>query len=74
MNEKEIIEYFREEGDKVSQSEKIEPSSEHKVVGNSSKYGYSGSENFEHDGTGSAHNRSGVEDEINSANAEHEAP
>lgn len=42
------------------------------VVGNQTGYGYSGSENFEHDDTGAAMNYSGCEDEMFSATAEHD--
>jgi hypothetical protein len=42
------------------------------VVGNLSGYGYSGSENYEHDDTGSIHNFSGVEDDVYSSISEHE--
>ncbi|GHB02492.1 hypothetical protein ACFFLG_19150 [Shewanella indica] len=43
-----------------------------KVVSNHSGYDYAGSENFEHDDTGSIHCYSGVEDDVLSAFAEHE--
>ncbi|WP_296697982.1 hypothetical protein [Thiocapsa sp. UBA6158] len=72
MKDEEIIEHFQEEADKLEEKEKLEPLSEHRVVGNRSGYNYRGSENFEHDDTGSIHNFSGVEDEIESAYAEHE--
>lgn len=42
------------------------------IVANHTGYGYKGSENFEHDDTGSIMNYSGVEDEMNNAKAEHE--
>lgn len=42
-----------------------------RVISNHSGYGYSGSENFEHDDTGSIMNYSGVEDMIFSSMAEH---
>jgi len=72
MREKDIEDLFKEDEEKVSQHEKLDPISENKVVGNRSNYGYKGSENFEHDDTGALHNYSGMEDEIDSANSEHE--
>jgi len=41
-------------------------------ISNHTVYGYYGSENFEHDNTGSLMNRSGCEDEIFNAISEHE--
>ena len=72
MKDKEIEDLFKEADEQLSKQEKLEPASEHKVVGNRSGYEYKGSENFEHDDNGSLHNYSGVEDEMNSAEAEHE--
>jgi hypothetical protein len=42
------------------------------IVSNHTGYGYKGSENFEHDDTGSQMNYSGVEDDVNNAIADHE--
>jgi hypothetical protein len=42
------------------------------IISNHTGYGYKGSENFEHDNTGSVMNYSGVEDEVNDATADHE--
>lgn len=42
------------------------------VLSNSTGYGYVGSENFEHDNTGDAMNRSGMEDILLNARAESE--
>ena len=42
------------------------------VISNHTGYGYGGSENFEHDDTGSIMNYSGVEDEVNQALSDHE--
>jgi hypothetical protein len=42
------------------------------IVSNHTGYGYKGSENFEHDDTGSMMNYSGVEDDVNNAIADHE--
>ena len=42
------------------------------VVSNMSGYSHKGSENFEHDNTGSVMNYSGVEDEVHSAEAVHQ--
>ena len=42
------------------------------VVSNHTGYGYRGSENFEHDDTGSQMNYSGVEDDVYTALSEHE--
>lgn len=72
MKEKDVEELLSEQDEEVAKSDKLEPSSENKIVGNYSGYGYKGSENFEHDDTGSQHNYSGAEDEMNSALAEHE--
>ncbi|WP_422450679.1 MULTISPECIES: hypothetical protein [unclassified Endozoicomonas] len=72
MNKKEIEDFLKEENNKIDDSEKIEPASEHKVVSNHSGYSYEGSENYEHDDNGSLHNYSGVVDEFDSAESEHE--
>ncbi|MEX0903278.1 MAG: hypothetical protein WDZ76_11200 [Pseudohongiellaceae bacterium] len=72
MKPSDIDRHFREEDEKIPDSDKREPASENRVVGNRSGYLKEGSENFEHDDTGDVHNYSGVEDAINSANAEHE--
>lgn len=42
------------------------------IVSNHTGYSHEGSENFEHDDTGSSMNHSGVEDEFNNAESEHE--
>jgi len=42
------------------------------IVSNHTGYDHQGSSNFEHDDTGAEGNFSGVEDEFNSAEAEHE--
>lgn len=42
------------------------------IVANHTGYPHEGSENFEHDDTGSMMNYSGVEDEFNNAQSEHE--
>lgn len=42
------------------------------IVSNHTGYGHKGSENFEHDDTGSMMNYSGVEDDVNNAIADHE--
>lgn len=42
------------------------------IASNHTGYGYKGSENFEHDDTGSRMNHSGVEDDVNNAIADHE--
>jgi hypothetical protein len=42
------------------------------ILSNHTVYGYKGSENFEHDDTGSIMNYSGVEDDVNNAIADHE--
>lgn len=42
------------------------------ILSNHTGYGYKGSENFEHDDTGSQMNYSGVEDDVNNAIADHE--
>ena len=72
MKKKEIEDLFDEEDEKVTPKDKLDPSSETKVTGNRSGYGYRGSENFEHDDTGAEHNYSSMEDEVNSGTAEHE--
>lgn len=72
MKDKDILTHLKNEDEKIPLHEKLELSSENKIVGNASGYSYKGSENFEHDDTGCEHNFSGMEDEINSANAEHE--
>lgn len=43
-----------------------------RVVGNHTGYATEGSENFEHDDTGAQMNYSGMEDEMFSAEAEHD--
>lgn len=50
----------------------FDPRSARAVVSNHSGYYHNGSENFEHDDTGSIHNYSGVEDNVFSTIAEHE--
>ncbi|WP_419832803.1 hypothetical protein [Endozoicomonas atrinae] len=72
MKNEEIEEFLNEQGDELSGSEKLEPESEHVVVGNHTGYPYPGGENYEHDDTGSIQNYSGVEDEVFSSIAEHE--
>lgn len=72
MKGKDIEDHLKELNKSVPDSEKIEPESEHKVVSNHSGYGYKGSENYEHDDTGSLNNYSGVVDEFDSAESEHE--
>jgi hypothetical protein len=42
------------------------------VVSNHTGYGHEGSENFEHDESGASMNYSGVEDDLNDAESEHE--
>lgn len=58
--------------DTVRDSHSEEPREEGRVVSNHSGYSYQGSENFEHDDTGSLMNYSGVEDEVFSSFAVHE--
>jgi len=50
--------------------ENLDRGAEVRVVSNHSGYGYSGSENFEHDDTGAVHNYSGVEDDVFTAYAD----
>jgi hypothetical protein len=68
----EIEEYLREQEESLENSEKLEPASDYKIISNRSGYNYSGSENYEHDDTGSIHNYSGVEDDVYSSISEHE--
>ena len=49
-----------------------EPREEKRIIANHSGYLHEGSENFEHDDTGSLMNYSGVEDEVFSSFAMHE--
>ena len=54
-------------------SDKADPNGNpSQVISNHTAYNYTGSENFEHDDTGDRMNYSGVEDDINTALAEHE--
>jgi hypothetical protein len=63
---KEILEAME---NKVILDQKQDPPT---YISNQSGYGYKGSENFEHDDTGSVHNASGVEDIIVNAMSDHE--
>lgn len=70
--EAEIKGYLREQEATASITERLGANGEHQVVSNHSGYGYSGSENFEHDDTGAMHNYSGVEDDVFSSFSEHD--
>lgn len=72
MNKKEIEEHLKGEDNLIEDCKKIEPQSEHKVISNHSGYDYEGSANYEHDDNGSLHNYSGVVDEFDSAESDHE--
>ena len=62
----EIVEIMR-------QNQNVSPTKERTpIVSNHTGYAHEGSENFEHDDTGSSMNKSGVEDEFNNAESEHE--
>ncbi len=57
----------------MEQNQTVSPKKEKtSIVSNHTGYPHEGSENFEHDDTGSSMNYSGVEDELNKAKAEHE--
>lgn len=56
----------------VSSLDEQGPEDALRVVGNHTGYDTPGSENYEHDETGSMMNYSGIEDEMFSAEAEHD--
>ena len=57
----------------MTNNQGVDPGKDKKpFVSNHTGYGYEGSENYEHDDTGANLNYSGVVDEINEAEKEHE--
>jgi len=63
----------KEVADVMEKNQTISPRPEKTpIVSNHTGYPHEGSENFEHDDTGDKMNYSGVEDEFNNAQAEHE--
>lgn len=66
-------ESLKEIAEIMEQNQTVSPMMEKTpIVSNHTGYHHEGSENFEHDDTGSSMNNSGVEDELNNAESAHE--